>query len=97
MSITLEEIKHLAKLCRIELEAKELEKFRGDLNKILGYVEILKTVDTEGVEPLATVTGLENVMREDVAENSVLQGKILENAPERKGRFLRVKKVFSSS
>ena len=94
MAITRDDVKHIAKLARIELKAEELEKFRSDLNKVLGYVEVLKTVDTEGVEPLATVTGLENVWREDKAEESEVQEEIVKNAPERKGKFIKVKKVF---
>ncbi len=94
MAITRDDVKHIAKLARIELKAEELEKFRSDLNKVLGYVEVLKTVDTEGVEPLATVTGLENVWREDEAEESEVQEEIVKNAPERKGKFIKVKKVF---
>ena len=94
MSISLEELKHIAKLARIELRDEELEKFRADLNTVLGYVEVLKTVNTEGVEPLATVTGLENVFREDEVQESELAQDILNNAPEKMGRFVKVKKVL---
>ncbi len=94
MSITLEQIKHIAKLARIELLDHQLEKFRVDLNKVLGYVEVLKTVDTEGIEPLATVTGLENVFRADEVVQSELAGEIVENAPMHEGKFVKVKKVL---
>ena len=94
MSISKEEVKHIAKLSRIELSEGELTKFQGELNRILGYIEVLKTIDTEGVEPLAQVTGLENAYREDVTMDSGLQDKIIKNAPEREGRFIKVKKVF---
>ncbi len=94
MSISIDDVRNIAKLARIELREEELEKFRADLNKVLGYVEVLKTVDTEGVEPLATVTGLENVFREDEVEESPLAQDIINNAPEKMGRFVRVKKVF---
>ena len=94
MSITKKEIEHIAKLARIELREDELEKFRVDLNKVLGYIEVLKTVNTDGVEPLAQVTGLENVFREDVAERSELTDDILKNTPDHTGRFIKVKKVF---
>lgn len=72
----------------------ELEKFRADLNKILGYIEVLKTVNTDGVEPLAQVTGLQNAFREDQSENSGLQKDIVKNAPESERGFIKVKKVF---
>lgn len=94
MSITIEEVKHIAKLARIELADSELDKFRGDLNKVLGYIEILKNVDTDGIEPLAQVTGLENSLREDVAMQSPLPDDLLKLAPDRLGRFIKVKKVL---
>ena len=94
MSISIDDVKHIAKLARIELKEAELEKFRSDLNKVLGYIEVLKTVDTTGVEPLASVTGLENAWREDEVEESALQKDIIDNAPEKMGRFIKVKKVF---
>ena len=92
--ITKEEVAYIAKLARIELKEEELEKYRTDLNKILGYIEILKTVDTEGVEPLAQVTGLENVFRSDEAKDGLLADDLLNTAPETSGRFIRVKKVL---
>ncbi len=94
MSITLDELKHIAHLARIDLKPEELTRFRSDLNAILGYIEVLKIVDTTDVEPLAQVTGLENVFREDVAEKSPLADEILKNAPEKQGRLIKVKKVF---
>lgn len=94
MSITKKEVEHIAKLARIELTPQEIDKFQGDLNKVLGYIEVLKTVDTTGVEPLAAVTGLENVFREDIAEKSSIADEIIKNAPEKSGRFIKVKKVF---
>ncbi|MDP2703814.1 MAG: Asp-tRNA(Asn)/Glu-tRNA(Gln) amidotransferase subunit GatC [bacterium] len=94
MSISTDDVKHIARLARIELRDDELEKFRTDINKVLGYIEVLKTVDTAGVEPLAQVTGLENAFREDKVEESGLEKKIVKNAPESEGRFIKVKKVF---
>ena len=94
MSISVEEVKHIAKLARIELSDDELEKFRSDLSQVLGYIEVLKTVNTDGVEPLATVTGLENVFREDEIEESTVREGIIKSAPESTGRFIKVKKVL---
>lgn len=84
----------MAKLARIALSEEEIERFRGDLNKVLGYIEVLKTVDTEGVEPLAQVTGLKNVFRDDRMAESGAAAAIVKNAPESAGRFIKVKKVF---
>lgn len=94
MSITKKEVEHIAKLARIELSEHEVEKLRVDLNKVLGYIEVLKTVNTDGVEPLAQVTGLENAFRDDRVEESEVSANIIKNAPASTGRFIKVKKVF---
>jgi len=92
--ITREDVAKIASLARFELSDEDLEKYRSDLSKVLGYIEILKTVDTEGVEPLAAVTGLENVFREDIAMPPEIADEILAIVPETSGRFIRVKKVL---
>jgi len=94
MSISKKDVEHIAKLARIELSEEEIGKFQGNLNKVLGYIEVLKKVNTDGVEPLAQVTGLENVFREDEAVASPLASDIIDSAPAKSGRFIKVKKVF---
>lgn len=94
MSISRDEIQRIAKLARIELTEEEMGRFQGDLNKVLGYIEVLKAINTEGVAPLASVTGLENTWREDEEADLGLQKAIIENAPEKSGRFIKVKKVL---
>lgn len=89
-----EEVAYIAWLARIELSTEELVKFRTDLSKILGYIEILKTVNTEGIQPLAQVTGLENVLRDDSEQQSEISDELLSIAPDTSGRFIRVKKVL---
>jgi len=89
-----EEVAYIAKLARIELTDEDLVKYRTDLNKILGYIEVLKTVDTEGVEPLAQVTGLGNVYRADEVNTADIADELLSSAPETSGRFIKVKKVL---
>lgn len=56
----------LARLARLELSAAEVEEYLEELNTILDYVEQLQSVDTTGLKPTNQVTGLTNVMREDV-------------------------------
>ena len=63
MQLSKEEIQHIAKLARLELTDKELEKYGGQLSAVLNYIDQLKEVDVKGVEPTAQVTGLENVLR----------------------------------
>lgn len=63
--ISKDTVKHIAKLARIKLSEKEVEKFSGQLSSVFEYMEILEEVDTDGVAETAQVTGLENVMEKD--------------------------------
>ncbi len=92
--ITKDEVARIARLARIKLPDGELEKYRTDLNKVLGYIEVLKTVNTDGVEPLAQVTGFENIFRDDEVVETEIADEILKIVPETSGRFIRVKKVL---
>ena len=69
-SLTTDQVRHIAKLARLRLTDAELEKFPRELTSILQYVDMLKEVDTTGVEPTAQVTGLTNVFREDQIRQS---------------------------
>jgi len=69
MSITRDEIKHIAELARLKLSEEEIKKLGGELSSILEYIEMLKEVKTEGAEITAQVSGLKNVTREDKTIN----------------------------
>lgn len=92
--LSTEEVKKVAELSRIELSDIEVEKFQKDLSSILDYVEELKEVNTEGLEIVSSVTGLENVQREDKAVLVDYQEQILENAPEHKDKYYKVKSIL---
>lgn len=70
MKLTKEQVKHVAKLARLGLRDSEVAKFQTQMSSILDYVEQLNEVDTEGVPPTAQVTGLVNIMRDDVVIKS---------------------------
>lgn len=65
MSLNKEEIKHIAELSRLKLSPAEEEKFASELGVILKYIEKLKKVKTDKVEPTAQVSGLSDVLRND--------------------------------
>ncbi len=92
--LSAEEVKKVALLARIELSDSEVEKFQKDLSQVLDYVEELKQVDTDGLEIVSSVTGLENVQREDKAVLVDYQEDIIDNAPERKDRYYKVKSIL---
>ena len=55
MSLTKEEVLKVAHLARLEFKEDEIEKFRGDLNNIIKFIEELQEVDTNGIEPMYQV------------------------------------------
>ncbi|MDP3792126.1 MAG: Asp-tRNA(Asn)/Glu-tRNA(Gln) amidotransferase subunit GatC [bacterium] len=99
--LTKEEIRHVSNLARIKITDKEEEKMKAELSSILGYIEQLNSVNTEGIEPLYQTTGLVNAMREDryredFKMDEQLNEKLIGQAPQRENRFIKVKPVFSS-
>ncbi|GIO11230.1 aspartyl/glutamyl-tRNA(Asn/Gln) amidotransferase subunit C [Cohnella xylanilytica] len=88
MSITVQDVEHVANLARLELTESEKERLAGQLSAILDYAEKLNELNTEGVEPTSHVLPLHNVMREDEARPSLPVEKALLNAPEEEdGQF----------
>lgn len=92
--LTTDEVKKIALLSRIELRDGEVEKFQKELSMILDYVDELKKVDTEGLEIVASVTGLENVMRPDVPVIPDNRDDIMAGAPEIKDGYYKVKSIL---
>jgi len=96
MKLNKKEVEHIALLARLGLNDDEIEKYSTQLSSILEYVEQLKEVETEGVEPTAQVTGLENVMRSDVVEvnEPATMKKLVESAPRHEDNLVKTKSVF---
>lgn len=68
MQLSPEQVKHIAKLARLGLSDEEVKKFSTQLTDILEYIKILDEVDTTNVESTSQVTGLGNILREDVVD-----------------------------
>jgi len=96
MSLSLDDVKKVAKLARLELSDADLATMAGQLNSILGYVDQLASVNTDGVEPLAHPLPLSNVFREDVPVPSLPVNASLQNAPNRLADFFGVPAVFDT-
>jgi len=94
MSVTPEQVRHIANLARIAMSEEELERLVPELNNILGWVEQLGEVDTEGVEPLATVIEQKLRLRDDVVTDGNRRDEILANAPDAEHGFFAVPKVI---
>lgn len=96
MSLSLDQVKKVATLARLEMSDADLAKMADQLNNILAYVDELATVNTDGVEPLAHPLPLQNVFRDDVPVPSLPVDAALQNAPTRLADFFGVPAVFDS-
>ena len=94
MSVNESQVRHVAKLARLALSDAEIDKMVPELNNILGWVEQLGEVDTDGVEPLTAVIDLKLRLRDDVVTEGDLRDKVLLNAPDAQHGFFAVPKVI---
>jgi aspartyl-tRNA(Asn)/glutamyl-tRNA(Gln) amidotransferase subunit C len=94
MSVTNEQVRHIAKLARIAMSEDEIERLAPELNNILGWVEQLGEVDTEGVEPLTAVIDQKLRLRDDIVNDGNVRDDVLANAPEAQPGFFAVPKVI---
>jgi aspartyl-tRNA(Asn)/glutamyl-tRNA(Gln) amidotransferase subunit C len=94
MSVTAPQVRHIANLARIAMSEAEIERLVPELNNILGWVEQLGEVDTEGVEPLATVIEQKLRLRGDEVTDGDCRDDILANAPAAEHGFFAVPKVI---
>ena len=92
--ISREEVQHVARLARLHLTDDEVERMRQQLDAILAYIDKLRELDVEGVEPTAHAVPLVNVMRDDEVAPSLSQEAALANAPDRAGEFFRVPRII---
>ena len=83
--ITLEQVRHVAKLSRLAIDEERTQRYAGQLESILEYVAQIDEVDVSGVEPMAHALPLKNVLRDDVVAGALPVEKVLQNAPETDG------------
>ncbi len=83
MKITDEMVDYVAELSRLRVLPEEKAELREILGSIIGYMDVLNEVDTEGIEPMSHVFAVKNVFREDVVEPSCDREELLKNAPKR--------------
>jgi len=91
------DVNYVANLARLELTEEEATQFQSQLGAILGYVEKLKELDVEGIEPTAHASPVFDRVREDVARPSLDREAFLQNAPDHANDQLRVPKVIEEA
>jgi aspartyl-tRNA(Asn)/glutamyl-tRNA(Gln) amidotransferase subunit C len=94
MSVSPEQVRHIAKLARIGMSDAEIDALVPELNNILGWVEQLGEVNTDGVEPLTAVIEQKLLLRDDVVNDGNIRGAVLANAPDAQHGFFAVPKVI---
>ena len=87
-------IEKLSRVAMLKFDAAEKEKIKADLEKMIGFVDKLKELDTTGIEPLLHMSGNTNVLREDVMGNMLTRKEALQNAPLHDEQFFKVPKVI---
>ena len=94
MTISEKDVRHIARLARLELKAEEVALYQGQLGRILESMAELKVLDTSKTEPTRGGLQASNVLREDVLKRFDGTEQLLANAPAREGPYCRVKKVI---
>ena len=87
-------IQDIAKLAKLEFDEKSTEEMKGDLEKILSFVDKLNEIDTKGVEPLIYMSDEVNVLRADEITEETSQEDALKNAPHKDSDYFKVPTVL---
>ena len=93
MSLDAAMVRRIASLARIRLKEEEVGRIQAELNGILGWIEQLQAVPTEGVEPMAGGGAVSLRMRDDAVTDGGDREAVLANAPDRESAYFGVPKV----
>ncbi len=94
MSVNTDQVRHIARLARIKMSDAEIEALVPELNNILGWIEQLGEVNTDGVEPLTAVIDNQLRLRDDIVSDGDCRDAVLANAPGAEHGFFAVPKVI---
>lgn len=93
--LTRDDVLKLARLARLQLSEDEIDQFTSEISAILGYVEQLQSVDLSSLEPTHQVTGLTNVLRQDIVHDyGTSPEDLLKNAPAKETGHIKVRRVL---
>ena len=93
MTIDLKTIKHISKLSRISVDDEKAKKLVGDMNSIFDFIEKLKELDTDNVEPLTSVAETTLKLRVDEVKSGNIREQVLKNSPDENEDFFVVPRV----
>jgi aspartyl-tRNA(Asn)/glutamyl-tRNA(Gln) amidotransferase subunit C len=92
--ISLEQVRHVARLARLDLSSAEEQRLQRDMSEMLGYVDKLNELDTDGIEPTAQVGESGSPVRDDLVTNHPAPDAMLANAPLREGFLFKVPRII---
>jgi len=93
MSVSRDDVRHVARLARLSFSEEGEKKMAEELSQILEYVEKLDELDTAGVPPMSHVLDVTNVFRPDEVKLRIDQADALELAPDASEGYFRVPQV----
>lgn len=93
MTLSRDQVRHVALLARLQLEAGEADYYASQLSGILQHIERMSALDTDSIPPTAQVVAVESPLRADVARPSLSQAAALANAPAAEGGYFRVRSI----
>jgi len=94
MSLTIQEVEHIAELARLTLSPEEVEQYRVQLSAILDYAQSLKEINTEGILPTSSVLPDRSVLREDEVKTGLSTDQVLNNASKKQDSQFKVPPVM---
>lgn len=95
MTISKEEIIHIAKLASLNLSDEEIDKYTKDMQEILEFANTVNNVNTEGVEETIGTKSAYNVFRKDEVKQTISKEELLKNAPSQDEGMFRIPKVIN--
>tara|TARA_Y100001936_G_C15858107_1_gene550958 strand:+ start:71 stop:367 length:297 start_codon:yes stop_codon:yes gene_type:complete len=92
--ITIEEVKHIAKLSKLNIPDNELNYYLEEMDKMINHFNIISKVDTSDVEPMTHVNNTSNVFRKDKLKNSLNTKDAIENSTKTFGNYIKIPKII---
>jgi len=91
------DVKYVANLARLQLTEKEISEFQPQMEAIVGYIDKLKELDLDSIEPTAHASEINNTLRQDISRPGLDREAFLKNAPDQSQGLLRVPKVIEEA
>jgi aspartyl-tRNA(Asn)/glutamyl-tRNA(Gln) amidotransferase subunit C len=97
MSLSREDVEHVASLARLGLSDEEIEQMQEQLSSILGHIEVMNQLDTDAIPPTAQVIQLQNVLRDDAVRESLPQDVVMKLTSAPHDGFIAVSEVMGGN